>query len=619
MSSMTTFWSSLSLLSSASRFEKAKAQQEADLKYLYSAFTKVPSLKLVSDTRAPLISGFEEFPFDTAVSLYSFKNLQQLDIIDLDFRSFHGWDRLSEQLTLLTVKRANLDDPAELLTDIVLDDAEKRRRRSTKGGRHSPNPASSSWTVPSSPRGEYTGSQSDPESPVSASPRPEKHSALHKDVVVLPGSTSPKRPSPVRPASSYRHVRSYSSKASRSGSGSSNSSDYSTYPVRSDSSSSLFTVHVLSPSKWQRLKYLSLADNGLTEGAITARSLAPIAGTLRSLNLSHNLFRDIPDALASLTRLTSLDLSNCMIGSLQSLAKHPLPAITTIKLKSNRLQSLVGVERMLSLENINLQDNMLKDVMEAARLTALPNLRRVWIKHNPFVRTTSSYRVQIFNLFRSTPGYAEDVVLDDYPPGYSEKKQLVERVPEKEHRLSQPVVQISEPIIVHSELPVLEQREVYDVHKTSSRRRKNSRRKIVDLAHDDGPWRPQAEVKLVSRPSDDIRRSVDMAKIDSVSEDATPRLVRSVSAQPQESNSSTAVPTDTEDDGQPTIDDREDAYRSKAEALRLELGSTWLSALDNQSWHSSHHMDVQRAQAIGHAPGLHRANTVTVMSGRTLG
>ena len=613
MSSMTTFWSSLSLSSAASRTEKARAQQEADLKYLYSAFTKLPALKLVADPRAPLIRGFEEFPFDTAVSLHSFKNLQQLDIIDVDFRSFHGWDRLAEQMVLLTLKRANLDDPAELLSDIVLDDAERRRRRSTKGGRNSPTPTSS-WTVPSTPGGEYALSHSDPGSPTDASPKREE-SHFQQDSIVAMASVSPKRPSPVRPVSSYQHRRSYSTKINRSESGSSNSSDYSAHPNRSDSSPNILSLHVLPASKWQRLKYLSLADNGLT--SISARSMAPVASVLRSLNLSSNSFTEIPYALASLTRLTSLDLSSCMITSLKSLTKYPLPAITTIKLKSNRLDSLAGVERMLSLENINIQDNNLKDVMEAARLTALPNIRRVWIKHNPFTKTSSGYRVRIFNLFRNTPGYSEDLILDDYGPSSTEKMQLADRAPEKEPRRSQHVQIAEPPVVLHSEPQTVEKKERADVTKTS--RKKHGRRRIVDLAQDDGPWRPSSEVKVVSRPSEDLRRPDGEYASGRVAMEPKIPLVRSASALPEDTTSSALSPVVTTGEAKLTDPAQDDAYRIQAETLRRELGSTWLNALENQDWHSNPTFDAQQMLPIGHAPGLHRANTIAVTSGRTLG
>ncbi len=48
----------------------------------------------------------------------------------------------------------------------------------------------------------------------------------------------------------------------------------------------------------------------------------------------------------------------------------------------------------------------------------------------PSLRTHRDYRVTIFNLFRKTPGYAEDITIDTTGPSYSEKKYLVERVAE---------------------------------------------------------------------------------------------------------------------------------------------------------------------------------------------
>lgn len=359
MSGMSALWSSFGLGGSGgiTKSEKAKAAMEADLKYLYSAFTKLPSLRLSPDHRARLIQGYEEFPFDTAVPLYAFKNLQSLDIVDVDFRQFHGWDRLAEQLSLLTVKRASVDDPGDLITGIVLDDADKRRYRSTRA-QQSPTIA---WNLPSPAKNVVGRANSDPGSPgrpAAESPNAGMADCELKDEEGLPnfthGSVSPSRPSPSRPHSSYRHFRSYSTKAQRSGSGSSNSSDHYLLPHQSDSIFGPLSGGSLPASKWRLLKYLSLADNALT--SISTSSLLPLASTLRSLNLSSNLFSEIPDSLSSLTRLTSLDLSNCMIESLQSLSGSPLPAITTLRLKYNRLTSLAGIERLLSLENLNVQE-----------------------------------------------------------------------------------------------------------------------------------------------------------------------------------------------------------------------------------------------------------------------
>lgn len=107
MTGVSSLWSNLGFGSSiTSRQEKAKAALDADLKYLYSAFTKVPCLKLAPDRKAKLVEGYEEFPFDTAVPLLAFKNTSSLEICDIDIRQFFGWDKLSEQLRSLVVKRA---------------------------------------------------------------------------------------------------------------------------------------------------------------------------------------------------------------------------------------------------------------------------------------------------------------------------------------------------------------------------------------------------------------------------------------------------------------------------------------------------------------------------------
>lgn len=83
MSSVSSVWSSITLSNSAAKAEKSMAQHREDLRYLYSCFTKIPALRLAPDHRARLVSGFEEFPFDTAVPLFAFKNLSALEISTL--------------------------------------------------------------------------------------------------------------------------------------------------------------------------------------------------------------------------------------------------------------------------------------------------------------------------------------------------------------------------------------------------------------------------------------------------------------------------------------------------------------------------------------------------------
>lgn len=622
MSGMSALWSSIGISKdSSAKSEKAKAALEADLKYLYSAFTKIPCLRLAPDHRARLIRGYEEFPFDTAVPLHSFKNLSALEIIDIDYRSFFGWDRLSEQLRTLTIKRANLEDPADLLTGIVLDDIDKRRRRSSKAQGHSPTLSYSGNGHSQMVRPEWSGSLSVPGSPVAetalgSSTSPQAASMLRVGSEGSQGRTCTESSSPTRPASSrhstQRHIR--HSRIRRTGSGSSNSSENSGH-YRTSSSSNLLLSNTLPPSKWRFLRHLGLPDNSLT--TITTASLAPVANTLQSLDLSSNLFTDVPDSLASLVALRALNLSHCMIESLHSLSRNPLPAITALNLRGNRLRSLAGIERLLSLERLDLRDNLLTDPMEIARLTSLPEIREIWISGNPFVKTYSGNRVVIFNLFRRTPGYSDDIIIDGTGPGYTERKHLVERVAEPEGApvIRAPVADHSAVVTKSPSTAVAQQGPLPAAARLSqapeevrtnacdvgsNRRRRGNRRRIVDLSN------PPKE-KLLKDGKNDSGTTVTpvLSTIQHVQVPDDPRVGATYVRQWKSDGGSQGGhphPSNHERPGdvgasQPKHHGVDwsvggDLYLRQLEALRQEV---WLNALGDRGWeHSPREVSVPR-------------------------
>lgn len=604
---MSVFWSSFGLGSkdSVSKSEKARAAIENDLKYLYSAFTKIPCLRLAPDHRARLIRGYEEFPFDTAVPLHAFKNLGSLEIIDVDFRSFFGWDRLAEQLRTLTLKRANVDDIGDLLTGIVLDDIDKRRKRSTKnpqspGGAHASSPY---------PHPEPIRASSAPGSPVSTHSFGKRSSPKDGMAVMRAGSVEgSKEPragsvSPPRPVSSRRRHTRTSSKLKRSGSGSSNSSEGSTlYRNRNRSMSNLLVSGSLPSTKWRFLRHLGLPDNSMTN--ITATSLAPVANSLHSLDLSWNLFTQVPDSLSTLIALRSLNLSHCMIDSLHSLSRNPLPAITALNLRANRLRSIVGVERLLSLERLDLRENSIPDPTEMARLTSIPYLREIWVEGNPFTKSHPDYRVTIFNLFRRTPGYSEDILIDGTGPSYSERKKLAERVAEPE---SAPVIRQSEqvtveghsdsvalpvgpsstPVAVLKELPV----KPVSVRKHehvggSTRRRKAHRRRIVDLSQEESLETISSEIVEPTTPKMD---SPLQGRQETPSRPPLPRLNTNPDTDAPVSSNANATATGSAGHFLPVIegvdwDTSGDLYRQRLEALKQEVGTNWLTVLDDETW-----------------------------------
>lgn len=670
MSGMSALWSNFGIGSSnnAGKNEKSKAQMIVDLKYLYSAFTKIPCLRLSPDRKARLIGGYEEFPFDTAVPLLSFKNISALEVCDIDFRQFFGWDRLAEQLRSLTIKRGNVEDPTDLFTGIVLDDMDRRRRRSSKA-QSSP---VLSWPLsPSARYSELGRFNSTPGSPVvddklAQSASPQNSHLLHEDVDGLSSpqrprtkSTSPSRPTSSRQDNSFRYPRGGATKIKRSGSGSSNSSSHSAGQHRSGSSSNILTMGILPASKWRFLRHLSLADNSLT--AMTHTSLSPLANTLHSLDLSSNLFTEIPDNLATLTALRALNLSNCMIGSLHSLSRNPLPAITALNLRANRLVSIAGVERLLSLERLDLRENKIQDPMEAARLTGIPDIREIWITSNPLVKSHGSYRVTIFNLFRTTPGFVDDILLDASGPGYSERRHLKERVSEPE---SVPVVKPAP--VFESDLPVslqnpspeaksspeetiseglkrpLPQTTQSEFVTSSSRRRKGSRRRIVDLSREETPYIAQHEVPPSTSPmmphsslkcsAPEINSLKD--RLDSSSSPSAPTNLPSPRPRKLTSSTSSTLILDSPESsnqGRLLVNDLHnlnlngEAYRQKVEALKNEVGNNWLSVLSEEGWNDNNKAKVSGSDygcidvARPEISSLQNSGQRIISSSRTLG
>jgi len=365
------------------------------------------------------------------------------------------------------------------------------------------------------------------------------------------------------------------------------------------------------------------------------------------LDLSLNLFSQVPDCLASLTALRALNLSNCMIDSLHSLTRNPLPAITALNLRSNRLISIAGVERLYPLERLDLRDNKINDPTELARLTGIPDLREIWVLGNPFSKTHSNYRITIFNLFRKTPGYTEDILIDTYGPGYTERRHLVDRAAERanvpvvrpppDYGLS-PVEVNNKPVIEYplSRDPSVLRKErsipggaMNEVH-TTGRRRRTPKRRIVDLstsetspsrtkfaAGSDGSFgispdpSPRTVPSYVTSEPRSNQNQVDVPRIDT---SLVPRLppIEGLAYDP----SLIKAPKEPQD-----WSISGDIYRRKIEALRNEVGNGWLSVLSEEGWETQKSTtDFSPANTNRPSTNTPRTNSQqTVHSGRTLG
>ena len=385
----------------------------------------------------------------------------------------------------------------------------------------------------------------------------------------------------------------------------------------------LLALGILPPSKWRFLRHLSLAENGLT--SLSAESLRPVAGTLQSLDLSGNLFKEVPDGLSSLTNLRALNLCNNMIDSLRSLTKDPLPAVTTLNMRSNRLSSLVGIEKILTLERVDLRDNRLRDPAELRRLTIAMELVDVYVIKNPFTRSHGNYRVEIFNAFRDTPGHPAGITIDATGPTSSEKKQLHDKAPEQAPvTVVQPVPEEDEEDVLpgaEDELVELEssafqsqeseverrghRRATSDVGPVVQRRKKRGpRRRIVELSQQEALGTSPREPSLLHTAEMPPQTPTD------IDEPTTPGQTPYHTAPttqtrpehvPQRPTINTTFTTTTpappsprirdssDDDDSPGqspegLDSNTDLYRQKIEALKQEFGPNWLAAFhENRS------------------------------------
>lgn len=518
MSSVSySVWTGFGVFGSSTRSEEQVAE---DLKQLYSAFCKIPTIRISPHPLVKSITGFEEYPFDTAVPLLAFKNLQCLEIFNYSPKQFYGWDEISEQLRSLVLKRSGIKDVATLTISVIQEEHAKKRRKAERATRH--------WQTISD------GLSSSP-----GSPRPGTQPTISQaKIQTLNQSERPRSASPTsagaRPPPSGRRTSNYN---------------------RQHSSGSISPEaalpYTLPSSKWRFLRFLNLSDNGLS--SISVESLAPLVANLNFLDLSKNNFSRVPAALSTLSSLRSLDLSQNKIESLHSLLQSPLPGISTLNLRANILQTIAGIERLPSLERVDLRDNLLKDPTELARLNTAPNFSEVWVAGNAFTRTHSDYKIAIFNIFRANASMTDDISLDGRKPGMIEKRSLVARAVEILPAIkssSLPASKGSAPPTPSKEAPVETPINTIRPDKTKKKVHKS---RIIDLSSSSGEGIADSEPIIT----------------------AGKEVVEPVS-----SKSAQLEQLSGED------------YRRKIEALKQEVGSNWIRVINEDSFRPNHSVPV---------------------------
>lgn len=521
MKGVSNIWGRLSSGWKISPKERAYEQIRSDIVYLYSSFTKLPSLKLVPSSNFRMIDGYEEFPFDTAIPLFVFKNLKSLEIVNIEIGRFYGWDKIADNLCFLTVKGCGIRDASELIIDVVLNNIEKRRRMKIR----------KSNSLPLTSRGR---------SLELCQIRP---STEQINITNTPLSDFRKPfSSHTRKFSSPLHNNSEAQHRSQKSDPSSNDSSNSTNPTIAAQLPST----ILSLRKWCFLKYLSLSNNLLN--MLSFSTIIPIAHSLISLDISHNSFVEIPYSLSILSSLKSLNISYNKIESLHSLMHHPLLSIATIDIRSNRLRSLAGIEKLLSLERLDIRDNYLSDPMEIARLVNASNFKQIWVSGNPFTQKHfSTYRITIFNIFRSMPNHTCDVLIDGQGPGIMERRRLIEKARKRKQTILESEKTSRSSSDIDSQKIVFPEQGIVEIS-TVERKNGIGKTRIVDFNELLDHEQMLIEQTIVGNNDS----SVDFSQIQN---------------------------NDVKTDSQKAED-----YRRRIETLRKDAGENWLSVLNEEMW-----------------------------------
>ncbi|KAG0332925.1 hypothetical protein BG000_009609 [Podila horticola] len=364
-----------------------------DIHFIHKFLKKITGLRLVAKIPPGMENQakgrIEGYAGDAILSLFSggsspslllplagtFQDLTHLELHKIPPRCIEGWETLMAQLKSLVVIQAGIEDVYDVIVTAVVSSERRRRQRVYK------------------------------EKNRAVLIKQEQREAL-KDAAQI--------------SQQQRHDSAHSiasSTSSGSLEGSSSSGMDQSYADADDK-------EILNSIKmWPMLRHLSVSDNalpGLAQSETFAYSQAII-----TLDLSHNLFLAPPPALIQLHNLHSLNLSYNMINSVQSIYQI-LGNIAVLDLRSNRLESLCGLERLWNLEKVDVRENHLDEAAEIGRLAALPGIREIWTDRNPFCTSQPKYRLEILAVFKAN---GHELLLDGTFASFTEKRSLANMSP----------------------------------------------------------------------------------------------------------------------------------------------------------------------------------------------
>ncbi|CAK9437570.1 uncharacterized protein LODBEIA_P19480 [Lodderomyces beijingensis] len=382
VSSASVYWRSFALSKDPNIIKK-------DLKYLYSSFTKIPCLILTPKTKVNSIIAYEEYPCDTSVPIKIFKNLQVLELVEYEPNEIFGWHVLSDQLRILIIRKSKINDMAQVLFTLVLEDENGRSSFNSTPG---PNKQKAITTTTTT----NTTTASTTASTTTTTTINHEHNG---DL-------------PMGLSESNDIFKRKKSIATNSSTGAGSSCDTNK------------TYSSLADQKWCMLKQLTISETSISR--IPAYNFKPLVNLVK-LNLSGNLLDEIPEGLDQLTNVKYLNFADNYITSLKNLPSD-LKNLLTLNLNNNKITNLEGLENLASLEKIDLRRNQLPDLQALKPVITLfknkpGKFNNIYLSNN---KLGKNYRIEMFNLFNGVQ-YKNNVKIDDSRPGYFEKASLLDQ------------------------------------------------------------------------------------------------------------------------------------------------------------------------------------------------
>ncbi|CED84837.1 Leucine rich repeat 4 [Phaffia rhodozyma] len=352
---------------------------DTDLKLIYSAFTKLPSLVVYS-------SGWEDDvieemagsgPLDTAVPLKVFKNLQSLEIHSIPPSILLiPPSPILRSLTVKSLNSSSMDDEGLWILPLLFGPEQE-------GGTSHSRKRIDQDVVLEEEEDEAEG---------------EGHAEGSSKVgAIEPTASSSAKSSPLK------------------------------FPYLSHlglSSTNLLTFPTL-PADLPSIVSLDLSSNLLIEVPASLKGLT----RLTSLNLGGNMIdslRGIDKILPGSSQIPKSSVSYAGRPRPSLHSHHSYSGLRVISLDNNRLANLHGLSLILTLERISLRGNQLTESLELTRLVTLPVLKDLYVLPQPFLSNPAEddWKVGVWEAFIKEGRGEDDIMLDGVGCGWVEKKKM---------------------------------------------------------------------------------------------------------------------------------------------------------------------------------------------------